>query len=486
MEYGDTRQFAERGGLCGPVARRDYREFIATKRIASQSFGFETPWPLNDNLMPWQAKIVHWLLRRGRGALFAGTGLGKTFMQLVYGEHVVRHTGRPALLVCPLGVRLQTVHEAERFGIAVDVHIADSQSDVTLGINVTNYDKVDHFDPREFDCIILDESSILKGLTSATRRKLTEMFGNTPYRLACTATPSPNDHMELGNHSEWLGVMQSIDMLSRFFYHDSGNTSQWAIMPHGSRDFWEWVASWAVCIGMPSDIGGDDAGYILPPLRTHRCIAELQHVEPPEGFLFPTTGISATTIHEEKRQTLTDRCEMAASIVRQEDSPCVVWCDTNDEADMLVSLLPEAIEIRGNHTIRAKEENLDRFASGQAKWLISKPSICGFGLNWQHCHRMVFAGLTYSFEAYYQAVRRCWRFGQTQPVDVYIVIAETESAIQSAIARKETDFDAMRSGMAEAMKDATLAQFGLDKLKQDYQPAKAMALPPFLGAMQWK
>lgn len=458
---------------------QEYKDFIASKKIRANRYGFK-PVVMNDHLMDWQARIVDWAVRRGRAALFADTGLGKTLMQLAWAENIVRNHGA-VLLLCPLGVRHQTVKEAAKFNIGVECKVVESQDDLCEGINVTNYDKLHLFDPMSFAGIVLDESSILKSMTGKIRNKLNEMFGTTQFKLACTATPSPNDNMELGNHAEFLGVMQSSDMLNRFFYHDSGETSKWVIRPHGKEAFWSWVASWAVCIGMPSDIGGDDSGYILPSMRVHRHFVETDNLDVPAGMLFNTLGVSATTIHTEKRLTCDVRVAKAVELASFFNEPCVIWCDTNQESTALANLVDSAAELTGSSSTEYKEKLLNDFASGRLQKLITKPKICGMGLNWQHCRKMVFAGLTYSFEQYYQAVRRIYRFGQLSEVDIHIVLAETDSAINATIARKESDFATMRSGMAEAMRNSTWQEFGLDNLKKEYAPTKAVTLPDWIG-----
>jgi superfamily II DNA or RNA helicase len=457
-----------------------YEDFIARKKRRAELYGFE-PTVVNINPFDWQNRIVTWMVRRGRAALFADTGLGKTLMQLLWCENVVANYG-PVLLCCPLGVRQQTLREAKKFGIGCDVRVVESQEDCGPGINITNYDRLDKFHAGYFAGVDLDESGVLKSMTGKIRNQLISMFASARFRLACTATPSPNDHMELGNHAEFLGVMDSSDMLNRFFYHDSGNTAKWVIRPHGKEDFWKWVASWAVCIGMPSDIGGDDTGYILPEMRMHRHFVSVDGAHAPEGMLFNTLGCSATTIHEEKRMTCDVRVKKAARLANSWDEPVIIWCDTNQESQALVDAIDGAVEIAGSHKTSYKEQVLEDFASGKINKLVTKPSICGMGLNWQHCRKMVFAGLTYSFESYYQAIRRIYRFGQTHEVDIHIVLAETDSAINSVIARKESDFAAMRSGMAEAMRSSTWEQFGLDNGKRAYFAGKPVSIPNFIGS----
>lgn len=460
-----------------------YQEFIANKKAKVERYGFE-PVVSNSNLFDWQARIVRWAVMRGRAALFAGTGLGKTLMQLCWAENVVKQAG-PILLVCPLGVRLQTKKESAKFGIGCDVRLVQDQSDCGDGINITNYDRLDRFEAPQFAGVCLDESAILKGMNSKTRTLLCEMFSNTRYRLACTATPSPNDHIELGNHAEFLGVMRSLDMQSRFFYHDSGDTGTWTLMPHAASDFWAWVASWAVCIGMPSDIGGDDTGYVLPELITHRHFVELPELVLADGMLFNVGhNVSATNIHAEKRLSVEHRINKAIEIVQSEPNrKCVVWCDSNQEQDWLELALGDAcVSIQGSDKPENKERLEQQWRLGDVPVLLTKGSIFGAGMNWQHCSKMVFVGLTYSFEQYYQSIRRCWRFGQKNEVDVHLVIAETESAMQSAIARKENDFEAMRSGMAEAMRDRTLEEFGLDSAKRAKPSGNKIIVPQWMEA----
>lgn len=460
-----------------------YEKFILSRRrvVSGTGFGIDLD-SLNEKLMDWQKRIVQWSVRRGRAALFEDCGMGKTFQQLEWARVVHNETNMPVVIHCPVGVRQQTKREAEKFGIKCDVAVCDDPSELIGGINLINYEKLHKFDGVKFGGVVLDESSILKGMNGKTRDLLCERYKETRFRLACTATPAPNDHMELGNHAEFLGVCDATDMLNRFFYHDSGDTSRWVLMPHGQKDFWSWVAQWAVCIGKPSDIGGSDDGYDIPELRVSRHIVEADIMEAPSGFLFNVSGITATTIHEEKRMTCEARCQQAKRIVESCEGPCVVWCDTNYESDMLAELMPQACEVRGDMKDTEKERKLADFSSGKYEVLISKPSIAGMGMNWQHCNRMVFAGLSYSFEMYYQAIRRCWRFGQERPVDVHIVLADTESAINSAIARKESDFEAMRCGMADAMRESTLDEFGLREGKREYSASGSFSLPSFLKA----
>ena len=444
-----------------------YESFIKTKRKKLQLTGFKPKGELNANLFDWQSVVVDWAIRRGRSALFEECGLGKTIQQLAWAEQVVKHTNKPVMLHCPVGVRQQTAREAEKFGIDADVVVANDATDVVTGINLVNYEKLQHFDCSVFAGVVLDESSILKNAMGKTKKLLVESYRHTPYKLACTATPSPNDHIELGSHAEFLGICEREDMLSKYFVHDGSDTSKWRLRGHAVKHFWDWVATWAVCLSAPSDIKGSDDGFVLPALNVERHNVAVDQSSKVDGLLFNTAGLSATTIHEEKRLTCQSRCDKVAELVNHEDSFVVVWCDTNYEADALLERVSDCIEIRGNHTESQKEQKLNAFANGECQRLITKPSVAGFGMNWQHCNHQVFAGLSYSFEAYYQAVRRCWRFGQQRPVKVDIVIAESESALQSAVASKESDHRLMQTEMAEAMRSATHREVGIDKGKSD-------------------
>jgi hypothetical protein len=458
----------------------DYRAFLSTKVQKLQPMGFE-PGDMNPRMHDWQAECTRWFIRRGRSAAFQGTGLGKTFQQLEWSRHVYEHTGGMVMLHCPIGVRAQTKREAEKFAIQAPVHVPDTQSEAKPGINLVNYEKLHNFDPATFAGVVLDESSVLKNLAGKVKRQLVEGYINTPYRLCCTATPAPNDHMELGNHAEFLGVCAMEDMLSRFFVHDSGDTSKWRLRGHAADHFWSWVASWAICVAVPSDIGGSDEGYNLPPLNIDRHFVEADQSDAPAGFLFNTSGISATNIHEEKRLTCHARCDRAAELASMYHGPSIIWCDTNYEADRLLERMPDAVEVRGADNEKRKEEMLEAFALGQIEKLITKPTIAGFGVNWQHCNHQVFAGLSFSFEQYYQAVRRCWRFGQKRPVYVDIVIANSESSIQSSLARKENDYELMKSGMAKAIRDKVLAEIRGDVAKEKYTANRAVIVPGWIG-----
>lgn len=426
----------------------EYQEFLATKRITVPACGVDVE-NVNAVLFPFQQDIVKWALKKGKAAIFAGTGLGKTAMQLEWANHIPGDV----IIFAPLAVSQQTVREGAKFGITVN--LCRAQSDVKPGINIANYEIIHKFELDKFAGAVLDESSILKSFDGKMRNMIIESFANTPYKLACTATPAPNDHMELGNHAEFLGVMTRTEMLSMFFVHDGGNTSKWRLKGHAVHKFWEWVASWAVMLQKPSDLGYDDNGFILPPLNIKAAVVKMDIA--PEGSLF---AIEAQTLQERqaaRRSSIVDRVKYCADIVNGMDEPCIVWCNLNGESEALTKAIDGAVEIRGSHSPEYKEKAMHDFTEGRIKKLVTKPSICGFGMNWQHCCKQVFVGLSDSFEQYYQAVRRCWRFGQTKPVDVYVITAETEGAVVSNIRRKEADFETMLSGMISATQEITRA-----------------------------
>lgn len=433
-----------------------YREFLETKRVQARPLGFE-PGELHGALFGFQRDIVRWALRLGRAAVFAGCGLGKTLMQLVWAARVACHTGRPVLVLTPLAVGRQTVREAEKFGLPVT--LCATQDDVeTLWINVTNYEKLHHFDPSAFAGVVLDESSILKSYTGKTKQALIASFAETPYRLACTATPAPNDHMELGNHSQFLGVMDSNEMLTRWFVNDSMETGNYRLKRHAEEDFWRWVSSWAVCLERPSDLGYEDAGFDLPPLELVEDVVRVDLADGAgNGQLFRSESLSATAMHREMRRTAAARAARVAELVAAEPGePWLIWCNTNYEADEAKKRIPEALEVRGSDPEAAKEKKLDAFSRGEAKVLITKPSIAGFGMNWQHCARVAFLGLSYSFEQAYQAIRRTWRFGQTRPVRAYYVVADTEGEVLRAVREKQAAHERMQVNMVAAMQGGSL------------------------------
>lgn len=427
----------------------DYDKFLTSKTRRHIPTGFD-PSPIRAKLFDWQKHIVRWAIRHGRCALFEDCGLGKTLQQLEWANQVAEHTGKPSLILTPLAVAHQTAHEAERFGYTTKVRdaVGDMQGEPIV---ITNYEKLEHFDPSAFGGIVLDESSILKNFTGKIRRKLTDAFRDTEYRLCCTATPSPNDYTELGQHADFLGICTPAQMLATFFINDTFNTGDWRLKRHAEAEFWRWVASWAACVSKPSDIGFSDDGYILPPLTMHTVTVDVDETaEKMDGELFRIATLSATTMHKEMRLTSRARAEAVARLVNGSDEPWIVWCNTNDEADHLADAIPGAIEVRGSDSAAQKEKTLDAFTDGKARVIITKPSIAGMGLNWQHCCNVAFVGLSYSFEDFYQALRRSYRFGQKRPVNAYIVQASTEGAILKTIEEKIHAHTQMQSAMKQA------------------------------------
>lgn len=396
-------------------------------------------------LYDYQRDIVKWALRRGRAAIFADCGMGKTPMQLEYARHVPGNV----LILAPLAVSSQTVREGQKFGINVN-HVAE-QSEVKSKISITNYEKLDHFDPAFFSGIVLDESSILKSHTGHYRTKIIESFCNTPFRLACTATPAPNDWMELGNHAQFLGTMSREEMLAMFFIHDGGETSKWRLKGHADSEFWKWMCSWAVMIRKPSDLGYDDGKFILPPMHMHKVEIKTKKRLPGELFV-----VQASTLQERikaRRETVQDRAEKCAELVNGTDEPWIIWCNLNSESEAIAKLIPGSVEIKGSDSSEHKSKSMLDFSDGQIRVLVTKPSIAGFGMNWQHCSNVAFVGLSDSYEQFYQAVRRCWRFGQDRDVNVYIITADIEGAVVQNIETKEDDAMKMAEYMVSHMKD---------------------------------
>lgn len=482
MDAGDIRKAAEWGANVAPVGSSAYQHFIKSKQRRLSPMGFEPIGELNPKAFDWQREIITWAIRRGRAALFEDCGLGKTFQQLIWAEQVVKHTGGNVVIHCPVGVRWQTRQEAERFGIGVPVDVVNHRSEITpRSISLINYEKMHLFDGCRWEGVVLDESSILKSFTGKIKRQLCDTYKATPYRLPCTATPAPNDHMELGNHAEFLGVCDRNDMLNRFFVHDSGETQKWRLRKHAVEDFWSWVSSWAVCIETPSDIGYSDDGYVLPALNevTH-CIE--CDITPQNGFLFDAGKISATGIHSEKRKTSAARAAAAADLINGNSDLWVVWCDTNYEADDLASRVNDCVEVRGSDSSDAKESKLRAFSNGDVRVIITKPTIAGFGMNWQHCHNVCFVGLSYSYEQYYQALRRLLRFGQLCVVNSHIITTVGEEAVAAAVRRKRHDHDVMKHSMASAMRSFTAKEFGKDNPKVAYSASTRIEVPQWLNA----
>jgi len=434
------------------MSLQEYRQFIASKGGQILRHGFE-PMPINPAAKAHQVSCLDFALSAGKSAAFLDTGLGKSFIELEFAHQCAEETGKPSLILTPLAVAGQMVREGRKFGI--DARQIREQSEVGAGVMVANYERLSKLDPDAFGAVILDESSILKSYAGKTRATIQEAFKDTPYKLAATATPSPNDHTELGNHAEFLGVMRQQEMLSKWFINDTSTASQeWRLKGHASADFWAFVASWSRCATLPSDLGGDDTGYILPDVvrAVHEVQADrMENVG--QGMLFRIPEMSATSFHEEKRLTMRERCELAASLANH-DKPVTIWCETNDESAMLAKMIDGAIEVRGDLDPDEKERRMLGFANGDYRAIVTKPKLAGFGVNWQHCAHAVFASISFSYEQHYQAVRRSHRFGQSETVKNDIVIADTEAVIWNVINEKSAKHDEMKRRMAEAMKSA--------------------------------
>jgi superfamily II DNA or RNA helicase len=366
----------------------EYREFIATRAVKSEKHGF-TPDAHNGHLKAHQRAVVDFALERGKSAGFLDTGLGKSLIELEFAKQCAEETRKPSLILTPLAVAGQMVREGQKFGI--DARQIREQSEVGDGVMVANYERLPKLDPASFGAVVLDESSILKSYAGRTRAAIQEAFDGMRFKLAATATPSPNDHTELGNHAEFLGVMRQQEMLSKWFINDTSTASQdWRLKGHAVDDFWGWVASWSRCATMPSDLGGDDTGYILPDIdrKMHEVTADRS--QETDGLLFRIPEMSATSFHAEKRLTLRQRCEKAAELA-DHDKPVTVWCETNDESALLMKLIPDAIEVHGSQSPEEKERRLLGFADGDYRVMVTKPKLAGFGVNWQHCAHAVFA-----------------------------------------------------------------------------------------------
>lgn len=450
-----------------------YQEFLEGKITVDKPTGLTGSIKINSMLFDFQKDIVKWALKRGRAAIWADCGLGKSFMQLEWAKHIPGNV----LILAPLAVAPQTVREGKKLGI--DVNYCRTQDDVHSGITITNYEMMNKFDPSFFTGIILDESSILKSYTGKFRTEIIETFNQTPFRLACTATPAPNDYMELGNHAEFLGVMSRTEMLSMFFVHDGGDTSKWRLKGHAENDFWRWLCSWAVMIRKPSDLGYEDKGFILPELNMQEHLIKTSAVLPGELFV-----VEAGTLQERqqaKRVTIEDRVNQCADLVNNSDGTWVIWCNLNTESEALKKVIKGAVEVKGSDSNEHKEKTAVDFADGKIKCLISKPSIFGFGMNWQNCSNMAFVGLSDSYEQLYQAIRRCWRFGQKNKVNVDIITADVEGASLRNIKRKESDALSMAESMVEHMHMINEQNIkGTRRQSTVYNPTKKMEIPSWM------
>lgn len=440
-------------------------DFLKTKQVTAQDSGFDMEEnEMNGNLFPFQKYCVKRALKAGRFAMFEDCGLGKTLQQLEWADKVVDHTGKPVIILAPLGVIGQTVKEGEKFGYKVaEIGLTVFDQDLEPGIYITNYDNLDNIDAYLFGGVVLDESSILKNFAGKTRTALIEAFKGTPYKLCCTATPSPNDTTELCNHAEFLNVMTRGEMLAMYFVHDGGSTSDWRLKRHAEQEFWNFVSTWAVMLSKPGDIGFDNTGYDLPPLNViEECVCTAKR---DNGMLFNDVAVSATDYHKELRATMAERLDRVAEIVNGSDENFIVWVGHDEEGQYLRGLIPDAVEVKGSDAKGYKKDKLMGFGNGDFRVLITKLKIAQFGLNYQNCHNQVFASMDFSFEATYQGIRRSYRFGQQQGVNIYLIATDTMQNVRKSFDEKQKAFIIMQRAMTEAMNRNISNQVKLKKME---------------------
>ena len=452
--------------------KKEYQEFLDQKKQQRVESGFVVnDEELNPALFPFQKYCVKRALAVGKFALFEDCGLGKTIQQLEWAQKVCEKIDKPVLILAPLAVISQTIKEGEKFGYVVkEIGDMDYQQDMETGIYITNYDNMEHIEAYHFGGVVLDESSILKNFQGKTRTALIDEFRNTPYKLACTATPSPNDTTEICNHSEFLDVMSRTEMLAMYFVHDGGSTSDWRLKGHAKQMFWDFVSTWAVMLNKPSDIGYDDEGYDLPPLNVVQEIVETPKRD--NGMLFNTTAVSATEYHKELRETYQIRLDRVAEMVNARPTEnFIIWIGHDDEGKYLRSLLPDAIEVKGSDSKQFKKDMLLGFGRGEFRVLITKLKIAQFGMNYQNCHNQIYASLDFSFEATYQGIRRSYRFGQTEQVNIYLITTDTMQNVKNAFDKKQAAFREMQAAMTLAMNRNIKNQIQLQRMevKNEYK-----------------
>lgn len=457
-----------------------YEEFLKTKEKRAESCGFDIN---RDSITPYafdyQKDIIAWACKKGKCAILTGCGSGKTLMQLEWCKAVHKQTEKPVLIIAPLSVVRQTQGEAEKFSIC-HVNICRKPEDVVNGINITNYEMIEHFEPQVFSGVCLDESSILKSFTGKYQQLLTEMFCKTPYRLLCTATIAPNDYTEIGTSCEFLGIMSRAEMLATYFIHDSGDTSKWRLKKAGVNKFWKWFATWAIYFNSPKDLGYEGEGYDLPPLNIIKVLTES---EPKEGTLFVRLAKTLEERRNARKESMEERTDRAREIVNSGmNDQWLVWCDYNDESSVLKKKIDHCVEVKGSDEPEYKAQASLQFADGEIHALVSKPSIFGFGSNFQSCHNMIFCGLSDSYERFYQAVRRCWRFGQKHPVNVYIILSEEEMNVLDNITRKQEQMDEMEKQMTALMREVTLSEIHhTTRITTEYIPKKEAEVPAWIS-----
>ena len=457
-----------------------YRQLISRKLALTVPTGLSAFPALPDGMFPHQEALTSWALRRGRCAIFADTGLGKTRMQVVWAWIVHLVTGLDVMILAPLAVASQTVAEARLIGI--EVTLCRSAADVRHGVNITNYDRLHRFDTARFGGVVLDESSCIKHHESKTLQLLMDAFASTPYKLCATATPAPNDWTELGTHAEFLGICKRMEMLAEFFVHDGGDTQTWRLKGHARSQFWRWIASWGAMIRSPADLGFDASAYELPPLTVHEHTVKAAHAD--NGMLFQMEALTLSERRAARKASIDKRVASCAEVVSSEPhEPWIVWTDLNAESEALTSAIKGSVQVTGSDDIDVKELRLIDFASGRTRIIVSKPSICGFGCNWQHSARMAFVGVTDSYESYYQAIRRIWRFGQRRPVHVHVFASEAEGAVVANLRRKERDAAEMaRQLSAETMSAVRAEVVGTSRHSNEYNAARRVLAPRWLAS----
>ena len=441
-----------------------YDQFLEIKKVLPIIAGHHVDADkLNPYLKDFQRALTRWAIKRGRAAIFADTGLGKTLMQSSWAQEVVNHTGGDVLIVAPLCVAQQTVREGEKFGIAINY--CRDQEKAKPGINITNYEMLDRFNLDDYAGIVLDESSILKNRNGKTRNAIISACQNVPYRLSCTATPSPNDFMELGNQAEFLGIMDMSEMLAMFFINDAGDTGTWILKGHGRSKFWEWLSTWSAVIRSPSDLGFDGSEYELPPLNMFEHVVDSKA----ENGLFADIAMGLLERNQARKESIDDRVAKCADLINASDEQWVIWCHRNEEAEKLVKAIAGAVDVSGSDSIEHKEKSVHDFLDGDIRVLISKPKILGAGMNFQNCHNTAFVGLSDSWEQYYQVIRRFYRFGQTKEVNVHVISAESEGAVVANIKRKEEQNQTMGAEMVNHMANSMKKEiFGAEVEKTEY------------------
>lgn len=456
----------------------NYKKFLKTKKFKNVPTGLKVK-TVNNKLFDWQANITKWSLKRGRACIFADCGLGKTPMQLTWADEVRKAKG-DVLIVAPLAVSSQTIKQGNKFNVNVKYSRSGKKS--KCGITITNYEMLHTFNPSDFAGIVLDESSILKSYTGKYRNQIIQNWRNAPFRLACTATPAPNDLMELGNHSEFVGAMSRTEMLSMFFTHSGDTTQKWRLKGHAKNDFWKWVCDWAVMVRKPSDLGYDNNGFDLPPLRIKEITVKTNRNKT-KGMLYPKEAKTLSERQRARKQSVQKRCKKAAKIANSFNEPCLIWCNRNDESKALAKLINNCKEIKGTDKLEYKEKTMLGFSNGNVQKIVTKPSIAGWGMNWQHCNKALFVGLSDSYEQFYQSIRRIWRFGQQKPVTCYVIISEIEGAVARNIKRKEKQAQSMAKYMVKNMHVINEANIkGLQKTNTKYKPNSKIVIPDWLRA----